>query len=245
MSVTGSRPGAGPALARIGRAELLDFDLAAGPGAGAVRGAQLLLHGFADDKASLRELADALRAPGEVAVLPSLRAHGQSPAPAWGYSPLDFGADLHRIADVLPGPAHVIGYSFGALIGAVTALLLGPSRVSTVTVLDQSFDRMPERFVDDGWAEASFLKWHYSYAHVYDGLRAMGIPVHVVFARDSHVVPEQERASLLARVGPRFHCAVVDGTHAGLIRDTGRLAGVLSPFYERYHVENVSLEALS
>lgn len=239
--MTGGPPGAStpppaaaavPLLAGNPRVALLDYDHVPGTATGtAAPGSLLLVHGFGDDKTTLRPLGAALCPPGAVAVHPTLRAHGASPAPAWGYSPLDLAADLHRIADSFPRPVHVIGHSYGALVAAVAALALGPDRVASVAVLDQSFEAWPDRYVDDEWSEASHLKWHYDHTHVLTALAALDIPVLSVIARDSNVVPHAERMRMISRCGGQFTCVITGGTHTGFLRDNA--ISVLADFYER------------
>ncbi len=238
MAWTGHRV---PLLAGNPRVELLDCDLVPGSATGrGAPGSLLMLHGFADDKTTLRALGAALCPPGSCAVHPSLRAHGESPRPGWGYSPLDFAADLHRISDIFPRPVHVVGHSFGALIAAVIGFSLGPDRVASVAVLDQSFEAWPDRYREDDWAEASFLKWHYDYTHFLDGLAAMGIPVLSVIARDSPVVPEEERERMLDRRGESFSCVVTAGTHTGFVKDSA--PAILADFYDRHFPVTLSEE---
>jgi pimeloyl-ACP methyl ester carboxylesterase len=177
----------------------------------------LLLHGFGDDKARLRPVGDALCPAGASAVYPTLRAHGASPVPAWGYSPLEFAADVQRIFDVVPSPVHVVGYSYGALVAAVLTVVLGPACVASVALLDQAFESAPERYEADEWAEASFLKWAYDYSHLLDAATALGIPVLSVIARDSQVVPEEERARRAARRHSLLRHVLVEGTHASFL----------------------------
>ncbi|MDH6578821.1 alpha/beta fold hydrolase [Kitasatospora sp. MAP5-34] len=225
-----------PELATIGRVELIDWDSRPGSAVGpCAPGSMLLLHGFGDDKARLRPLGDALCPEGAVAVYPSLRAHGRSPAPEWGYSPLDFAADVQRIFDALPQPVHVVGYSYGALVAAVLAVTLGPQRIASVVLLDQSFEPFRERYEADEWAEASFLKWTYDYSHLLDAATALQIPVLSVIARDSPVVPAAERARTTARRNPLFFCAVTEGTHASFLRDSA--VGLVADFYRTAFAE--------
>ncbi|WP_030192325.1 alpha/beta fold hydrolase [Streptomyces sp. NRRL S-87] len=234
MTEPAPAPG-GPYLRDVEHVALLDHDLV--PGRPGVRGAGaplLLLHGLEDDRTQLRFLSDALCPEGEFALLPTLRDHPPSPAPAWGYSPLDYAADVHRITDRLTAPAHVIGYSYGALVALVHAVALGPTRVRSVVLLDQSLERRPARIEGGEWAESSFLKWEYDYTHLIGMLTAAGIPVLLVIPSESHVIPPAERAALLARRDPGFSCVVMPGVHADVVRPDGPVTSIIEEFYARY-----------
>jgi len=194
----------------------------------------LAVHGFGGDKTQLRPVVDAVRAPGVPALLPSLRSHGDSPAPAWGWSPLDFTADLHRIADALPGRLNLIGYSYGALVAALSAVTWAGDRVRSLVVVDQSFDAHPDRFVADEWAEGSHLRWNYDFGHLPGLLEAQRVPVLALFARDSDIVGPRERARLRSRAdGGLFHCAEIPGTHAGLLEHPHTIASAVREFHAR------------
>jgi pimeloyl-ACP methyl ester carboxylesterase len=225
-----------PELARLAHVELLDYDVVEGRAeTPVVSGSFLFVHGFADDKTALRPLGDRLCGTGQPVLYPSLRAHGASPQPKWGYSPLDLAADLHRIVDAVPAPVHVVGYSFGALVAAMLAVTAGPSVVGSLAVLDQSFERDDGRYTPDDWAEASFLKWHYDYRHLFDALAATGTPALAVIARDSHVVPEPERERMARRRHAHFSHVTVKGNHREFL--TTSVLGPLTEFY-RHHVPN-------
>jgi pimeloyl-ACP methyl ester carboxylesterase len=222
-----------PALADVAQVRLIDFDLVRGPGGGGpqARGSRLLLHGFGGDKHQLRALGDAFpQEDGMISMYPSLRAHGASPKPPWGYSVLDFAADVHRVADLLPAPIDLIGYSYGALVGAVSALTWGVDLVRSLTVIDQSFEGDPAQYVKDEWAEGSYLRWMYRYAGM---LERLGIPVLLLTGRDSPMVSSAERDRLLARCGPRLEVAAVPGTHATCLDDPAALAALIKGFHER------------
>ncbi|MFF7361827.1 alpha/beta fold hydrolase [Streptomyces sp. NPDC008125] len=224
-----------PRLAAVDGVELLARDVVPGrPGVRGTGSPLLLLHGLGDDRDQLRFLSDALCSEGEIALLPTLRDHPSSPAPAWGYSPLDYAADVHRVSDVLSAPAHVIGYSYGALVGLVHAVAMGPARVRSLVLLDQSLERRPQRIEGGEWAESSFLKWEWDWTHLLGMLTAAGIPVLMVVPRDSHVIPEHERAALLARRDPLFSCVLVDGVHADVVRPDGPVLPVIEDFYAQH-----------
>ncbi|MER5968945.1 alpha/beta fold hydrolase [Streptomyces sp. NPDC002055] len=246
MSGAAPEPDAGahhraPELAGIPRVDLLECAWVPGaPNARGAPGSLLLLHGFGDDGTALRGIGDALCPAGTLAVYPTLRAHGGSPFPEWGYSPLDFAADIHRIADAFPRPVHVVGHSYGALIAAISAVMLGPDRIGSVALLDQSFEPFEDRYEADEWAEASFLKWHYDYTHLFDSLTALGIPVLTVIARESPVVPAEERERMLARRGDKFSCVLAGGTHKGFLQRSA--AEILRDFYGHHFPKAPPLE---
>lgn len=228
--------------------ELLDYDVR--PGTASARGPSgglVLLHGLGESKSSLRPLGDRLCPAGSVAVYPSLRGHGTSPKPAWGYSPWDFTADLHRIADALPSRLHLVGFSYGALVAAASAVALGPRRVRSLVVLDQSFEACPGKVSaeacsgkvsagdgDEGFrAELVYLKWGFDHRHLLPMAAAVGVPVLTVLARRSRVVSPSERRRMLAGSGPRHMVRVLDTDHRGIVGDVPRLAALLEDFYRR------------
>ncbi|MFH8338391.1 alpha/beta fold hydrolase [Streptomyces sp. AM6-12] len=222
-----------PALAGHGSGvRLLDYDAVPGrSGAGGAPGSMLLLHGFGGDKSQLRPLGDALCPAGAVAVHPSLRAHGDSHRPVWGYSVLDFSADLHRIADILPDEVHLVGYSYGGLVAAVSAVTWGASRVRSLVVIDQSFDAHPALHEADEWAEGSLLRWTYDFGHLPDLLERLGVPVLVLAGADSRNILPGERERLAARAGGMLRVETVRGSHADCYRNTTEITSVMRDFY--------------
>lgn len=224
--------GTAPLLARSDKVELLDFDVLGGSDLGSDGpGPLLFLHGFDEDKEALKELGSHLCPPGAEAVYPTLRGHGASPRPAWGYSPWDVAIDIQRIGDRLPADLDVVGFSYGALIGLLAAFILGPERVRSVVVLDQSFERNDSYVELDQWLEASFLQWHFDHRHVIDAVAGLGIPILFVVAERSDVVGSAERGRLRARAG--VECRSLDTDHRGLLADLDRLLPVLHSFYAR------------
>ena len=212
--------------------ELLDYDAVPGlPGAGGAPGSMLLLHGFGGDKGQLRPVGDALCPPGSVAVHPSLRAHGDSHRPDWGYSVLDFAADVHRFADALPGELHLVGYSYGGLVAAVSAVTWGASRVRSLVVIDQSFDAHPALHVADEWAEGSLLRWTYDFGHLPDLLERLGIPVLVLAAAESRNILADERERLSRRDSASLRLEFIRGSHADCHRNTDEITSVMRDFY--------------
>jgi pimeloyl-ACP methyl ester carboxylesterase len=223
-----------PALAGHGDIELPDYDDVPGSAQGTTApGSMLLLHGFGGDKRQLRPLGEALCPEGATAVYPSLRAHGDSPKPPWGYSVLDFSADLHRIADALPEDLHVVGYSYGGLVAAVSAVTWGAPKFRSLVVIDQSFDAHPDLHEADEWAEGSLLRWHYDFTHLLDLLDRLGIPVLVLAARGSRSILADERLRMLARDSDLFSLELIDGSHVDCYRNTVDIAGILGDYYRR------------
>ncbi|MEU6325762.1 alpha/beta hydrolase [Streptomyces sp. NPDC047049] len=243
MSVAGPEDRILPAPALSGHdsgVELLDYDAVPGLSpAGGAPGSMLLLHGFGGDKSQLRPLGDALCPAGCVAVHPSLRSHGDSHQPDWGYSVLDFSADLHRIADILPDEVHLVGYSYGGLVAAVSAVTWGASRVRSLVVIDQSFDAHPALHVADEWAEGSLLRWTYDFGHLPDLLERLGIPVLVLAGTDSGNLLAGERERLSGRSGGMLRLETIRGSHADCYRNTEEIASVMREFY-RDHFAGIS-----
>src|SRR3954471_3370650 len=55
--------------------------------------------------------------PRYAALVPDLRGHGVSAAPATGYAPADYARDLKGLCDALElGAVPVVGHSLGALV---------------------------------------------------------------------------------------------------------------------------------
>lgn len=222
-----------------GPVELLDYDVHPGTaGASGPSGGLVLFHGLGEDKSALQPLGARLCPAGSVAVYPSLRGHGKSPKPAWGYSPWDCAADLQRIADTLPSRLHLVGFSYGALVATASAVALGPRRVRSLVVLDQSFEARPGKAFAAGGSEAFhaelvYLKWGFDHRHLLFMAAAAGIPMLTVLASHSHVVPPGERGRMLASAGQRQMVRVLDTDHRGLVSDAPRLAALLEDFYRR------------
>ncbi|GAA0454806.1 hypothetical protein Aca07nite_68860 [Actinoplanes capillaceus] len=206
-----------PALAGVPEIQLIDFDLVTGP-AGPSR---LFLHGFGGDKHQLRGLGDALPQASR-SMYVSLRAHGDSPRPAWGYSVLDFAADVHRVADLLRPPVDVIAYSYGALVGAACAATWGDGLIRSLVVIDQSFTADPAQHEADEWAEGSYLRWMYRYGRM---VELLGIPVHVLAAQHSDMIGREERGRMSA-AGIRV--TTIPGDHGSCLDDPARLAAVIT-----------------
>lgn len=221
-----------PVLARCSAVELIDFDIVPGSeaGFGGAPGSLLLLHGWGEDKSSLRNLGERLCPTGAEAIYPSMRGHGASPQGVWGCAPWELAVDVQRIGDRLPVPVHVVGYSYGALIAALATIVLGPERVGSLVLLDQSFERNDE-FVELVDLEDSFLQWHFDHRHVLDAITALGVPMLIVVADHSTVVGQAERERLQRREGALCRYVCLDVDHAGLVSEVDPVASVCRDFY--------------
>jgi pimeloyl-ACP methyl ester carboxylesterase len=216
-----------PALAEVEGVALIDFDLVASTRDGR-RHSRLYLHGFGGDKHQLRPLGESLSSPDATSMYPSMRGHGASVKPGWGYSVLDFAADVHRVADVLPGPIDFIGYSYGALVAAACALTWAADRVRSLIVIDQSFDADPARHVADEWAEGSYLRWTYGYGGM---LERLAVPTLLLTAADSAMVSADELARLHARCGWRLTTGRIAGAHDTCLDDPDGIARRIARFH--------------
>lgn len=216
----------------LGVAPMLDFDLhTPHPVGGEPAGTVVYLHGFGGDKAQLEPLAELLTPAGWVAFRPSLRGHGRSPAPPWGYSVLDFAADVHRLADLLTAPLLFVGYSLGGLLGSLSAVTWARTDTVGLVVIDQSYAAHPDRMVRDDQAEGRYLRWMYDF----QGLIAdTPVPTRIVLARESHMVQADERRFIerLVREG-RMELEHIEGAHADCLADTQAVHGACRDFVER------------
>jgi len=102
----------------------------------------LLLHGLGVSGSVFQAFARRLL-PDLAAVAPDLRGHGQSDAPAFGYSPSEYASDLIELIQAELDPSiPVVGHSLGALVGLKLAELR-PDLLSWLVLLDPPLD--PER----------------------------------------------------------------------------------------------------
>lgn len=99
----------------------------------------LLVHGLGVSGAVWQPFARRLL-PAYAAVIPDLRGHGASGAPAAGYALGDYAADLGGLVQTLDlAPLPVVGHSLGAL-AVLTLAATEPDAVSAVVLLDPPID---------------------------------------------------------------------------------------------------------
>lgn len=105
----------------------------------------LLLHGLGVGGSVWQAFARRLL-PHLAAIAPDLRGHGQSDAPADGYTPADYANDLTDLIAAERQPVPIIGHSLGALV-ALNLASREPAAVPWVVLLDPPLDpdlRNPE-----------------------------------------------------------------------------------------------------
>jgi pimeloyl-ACP methyl ester carboxylesterase len=99
----------------------------------------LLLHGLGVGGSIWQSFARRLL-PHLAAVAPDMRGHGQSDAPAAGYTPTDYANDLLELAEAeLQPPVPVVGHSLGALV-ALAMAELQPDVIRWLVLLDPPVD---------------------------------------------------------------------------------------------------------
>jgi pimeloyl-ACP methyl ester carboxylesterase len=99
----------------------------------------LLVHGLGVGGSIWQSFARRLL-PHLAAIAPDLRGHGQSDAPATGYTPADYALDLVELIQAeLEPPVPVVGHSLGALV-ALALAELRPDLVSWLVLLDPPLD---------------------------------------------------------------------------------------------------------
>lgn len=105
-----------------------------------------MLHGLGVSGSVFQPFARRLL-PELAAVAPDLRGHGQSDAPASGYAPADYAADMIELIDAWHlAPVPVIGHSLGALVGLCLAESR-PDLLRWLVLLDPPLD--PDRRLTD------------------------------------------------------------------------------------------------
>ncbi|MGW7514466.1 alpha/beta fold hydrolase [Streptomyces sp. NPDC054796] len=99
----------------------------------------VLLHGVGLDRHMWERILPALAARHRVRAV-DLRGHGASPAAAPGLTLADMARDVLALTD---RPAHLVGFSLGALV-ATEAALLAPRSVASLTVVSSVARRSAE-----------------------------------------------------------------------------------------------------
>jgi pimeloyl-ACP methyl ester carboxylesterase len=193
------------------------------------------LHGAGGDKHDLAALAAAMQRPGERVLLPSLRGHGASLRPAWGASPWDHVADLHRLIHDIHEPLTFMGYSYGGLVALGAAVALGRTRVSTVVVLDQSLATAQIKRRPAGvpaatpWeVEGAILKWGTDHRHLVECALSQGIRTVVVVAEQG-VTLQADREFYTGLSHDQYRLVTVPWTHADLPDRHTELAEQIDP----------------
>jgi pimeloyl-ACP methyl ester carboxylesterase len=103
----------------------------------------VLLHGVGLDHTMWHRVAPAIAARHRVHTL-DLRGHGAAPDAAPGTTLADLAGDVADRVAGLPGPAHVVGFSLGALVATELALD-HPGLVASLTLVSGVADRSPEQ----------------------------------------------------------------------------------------------------
>ncbi len=112
----------------------------------------VLLHGGLGGSEAWGALLDLLAAAGFGVVAPDRRGHGRTPDVDGPLSYAGMAEETAAFLDALaPGPAHVLGWSDGAAVGALLAMSR-PDLVARLVLVGQYFDdggKVPGSFLDD------------------------------------------------------------------------------------------------
>ena len=110
----------------------------------------MFVHGWPDSWRSFEPVLDALP-PTVGAISVSLRGFGGSDAPPDGYTPDDFAADVHELADHLDVTSAVfVGHSMGTLV--VQRLAASHPEMVAGLVLIGGLNRLPDDVYDEVWS---------------------------------------------------------------------------------------------
>ncbi len=202
-----------------------------------VRPTVMVLHGFGDTPGDVADLARAVTPAGASALLPKLRGSGLVPDDC-GWSPAHLAGDIQASNQEL-GPHAVVGYSYGGSVAAPYALMLGPSRVRVLVVLDQAFGARSDRSEPEPWSQANDLLWHYDYTHQLIATARIGIPTLLILGKDSHVVQPAETEAWLALDEPGLEVVVAPGNHREIVYPQSQALVVVADFLARaiHHTE--------
>ncbi|CAN5619935.1 alpha/beta hydrolase [soil metagenome] len=96
----------------------------------------IMLHSSGVSGRQWRRIATAVAARGLRAIVPDLSGHGES-ASLIEPTPFSFRTDVSHVVTLLEaeGPAHVVGHSYGGLIGLLAALAT-PERILSLTLVE-------------------------------------------------------------------------------------------------------------
>ena len=110
----------------------------------------MFVHGWPDSWRSFQPVLDALP-PTVGAISVSLRGFGGSDAPADGYTPDDFAADVHELVDHLGVTSAVfVGHSMGTLV--VQRLAASHPDMVAGLVLIGGLSRLPDEVFEEVWS---------------------------------------------------------------------------------------------
>lgn len=101
-------------------------------------------------------------------VLPDLRGHGRSSAPATGYAPKDFAEDILALLDRLHIPqADLVGHSFGGVV-ALQCAVMARDRVRSIFLADTRVRSLEDSHAGGALAESVLIRRR---------LEAVGLPI--------------------------------------------------------------------
>jgi pimeloyl-ACP methyl ester carboxylesterase len=116
----------------------------------------ICLHGIMDSGRCWSGAAASLAADYDC-IMPDMRGHGRSDAPASGYTPADHTGDILALMDALGiGRAVLMGHSMGGMVATQIALQ-APERVRGLVLEDPAWPTPPAEDVDM-WAVAAVWK---------------------------------------------------------------------------------------
>ncbi|MCR3721708.1 MULTISPECIES: alpha/beta fold hydrolase [Prauserella salsuginis group] len=103
----------------------------------------VLLHGVGLDHTMWRRVAGPLSASAQRVHTPDLLGHGTASDADDGTTLADLAAPITGLVGSLPSPAHLVGFSLGALV-ATRVALDRPDEVASLTLVSGVADRRPE-----------------------------------------------------------------------------------------------------
>lgn len=190
----------------------------------------MFLHGFGANLHQLRPIGDKLNDKGAGTIYISMRGHGKSIRPAYGYSCIDLAADIHRLLHCYHTPLHMVGYSHGGLVATVSSILFSKEKISSLVIIDESFAAHPNRMIDDAQYEARYLRWMYNWIHL---LSFINIPTLILYATESHMITDDELRIIKDLNNPHITLLPIKGTHANCIDNHDEISDLISDFYKK------------